>query len=119
MISKEMVCIVCPLGCNLTVSKNGSQCVVEGNKCAKGKSYAIDELSNPLRTVTTTVAVIGAHASRLPVRTSKAFPKDKMLDLMKTLKTLQIKPPVKAGQVLLENIFDTNVNVISSRTLSE
>jgi CxxC motif-containing protein len=118
MESKEMICIVCPIGCSLQVSRDGCGCQVEGNQCAKGKNYAIDELTNPLRTVTTTIATAGANTHRLPVRTDQPFPKDKIMELMKILKQMRVKLPVKAGQVLLENALGTNVNVISSRTLS-
>ena len=117
MTTKEITCVVCPLGCSLKVSMNGSGYNVQGHKCARGKAYAIDELTHPVRTVTTTVTVAGGGAARLPVRTNKAFPKDKMLDLMRVLKTMQVQPPVRVGQVLLENVFNTGVNVVSSRSL--
>ncbi len=34
----ELICIGCPLGCNLTVDMDGSEVVeVKGNTCKKGK----------------------------------------------------------------------------------
>ncbi len=118
MKTKDITCVVCPLGCHLRVSMNGSGYQVQGQKCAKGKAYAIDELTHPVRTITTTVTVVGDGVARLPVRTNKAFPKDRMLELMKVLKTMQVAPPIRVGQVILENALDTGVNVVASRTLA-
>ena len=41
MERKELICIGCPLGCNLTVEMDGGQVVsVNGNTCKRGDDYA-------------------------------------------------------------------------------
>ena len=41
MERKELICIGCPLGCNLTVGMDGGQVVsVNGNTCKRGDDYA-------------------------------------------------------------------------------
>ena len=52
----ELTCIVCPMGCRMTVelSDGGEILSVTGNTCPRGKQYAIDECTHPVRTVTTT-----------------------------------------------------------------
>jgi len=116
MENKEMICIVCPIGCHLNVSAGGAEYVIEGNKCDRGRKYAIDELTNPLRTVTSTVRVKGHGGLRLPVKTDKAFPKGRMLELMRVIKNVEIERPIRIGQIIIGNVLGTQVNIVSSKT---
>ena len=43
---KNLVCIVCPNGCRLTVTE-GENIEVSGAKCPRGKAYAVSEMTNP------------------------------------------------------------------------
>jgi len=117
MDTKELICVVCPLGCRLTVSGNGEVCAVTGNQCERGQKYAVSEMSNPLRTVTSTVKIQGTPARRLPVKTSRAFPKGKMFELMGLLRDITVCPPVKRGQVIVENALNTGIDVVSAKTI--
>lgn len=112
---KEMICIVCPRGCHLAVDEATLE--VLGNSCPKGSEYGKNELTNPMRTVTSSVEIIGGIHSRLPVRTDRAIPKAKMFDIMEELHTHICNAPIKRGQVLIENICNTGANVISSRDM--
>jgi len=100
----------------MTVSVDGVVCSVEGNKCDRGKNYAIDEMTNPLRTVTSTVKIADAEIARLPVKTAQAFPKGKMFELMSALKQVKVKTPVNMGDVILRNALGTNIDVVASRS---
>ena len=54
----QMTCIICPNGCQMTVeSEDGEVLDVEGNRCMRGYIYAQKEITDPTRTVTTTLAV--------------------------------------------------------------
>jgi CxxC motif-containing protein len=117
MKTKEMICIVCPMGCRMTVSVDGKTCSVEGNKCDRGKKYATDEMTNPLRMVTSTVKLVSSEIRRLPVKTAQAIPKGKMFELMKILKQVQVKAPVKMGDVIISNALGTGINVVASRSV--
>ncbi len=117
MSINEMICVVCPIGCHLSVTTEDSDYVVQHNRCKKGRQYAIDELTNPVRTVTSTVKLNSLIATRLPVKTGRAFPKAKMLELMIEIKKVSVKPPVKCGQVILKNALHTGIDVVSTKTI--
>ena len=51
---KELTCIVCPRGCRLKVNDD---MVVTGNACPRGEKYAINELTHPTRTITSSIRV--------------------------------------------------------------
>lgn len=120
MEKREMVCIVCPVGCHLEIledEKNESGYSVLGAACKRGEVYGVKELSNPTRTLTSTVKLIGGAYPRLPVRTDKEIPKDKIFDCMMIINEIKLEVPVKIGQILAENIFGLDVNIISSKSM--
>ena len=52
---KELVCIMCPMGCHLTCQQQGKEIIVSGNNCARGPMFAKAELTNPTRILTALV----------------------------------------------------------------
>lgn len=113
----KLVCINCPRGCHLEANKNGDEIIVTGNTCERGKQYAINELTNPLRTLTTTVAIESELYDRLPVITSKPVPKLEIMNVMKKLKDVKINPPINMGDIIISNINDLDVNIIASKSI--
>ena len=61
---RELTCIGCPLGCQLTVTMGNDEIKVEGNTCPRGEAYAKKEVTNPTRIVTSTVRVEGGTIER-------------------------------------------------------
>ena len=112
----NLICITCPKGCHLTVDEENDYAVT-GNSCPRCAEYARNELLHPVRMITSTVRVQGAAIPRLPVKTDKPLPKEKMFDCMQLINTLNVQAPVKVGQVLAANILDTDVNIVATKTL--
>lgn len=113
----EMICINCPLGCHLTVHKQGEIIEVNGNTCPRGKQYAIDELTNPIRTLTTTIRIKNAIYECLPVISSKPIPKDRIFDVLKVLKDVEVTSPIRINEVIVKNILDLDIDIIASRSM--
>ena len=112
----ELICINCPMGCHLQVDEDNDYAVT-GNTCKRGEAYGRNEIKNPTRVLTTTVAIDGGAHGRMPVRTEQAIPKGKLFDAVEALKAVRLTSPVHCGDVVLENIVGTGVNVIASRDL--
>ncbi len=72
---KELICIICPRGCHLTVDKTAADITVTGNACPRGAAYGKKEVTSPARVITSTVKVEGASHRRLPVKTNGEVPK--------------------------------------------
>lgn len=118
----EKVCIVCPRGCRLTIKEDQSSLkgyTVEGNTCKRGQEYGIKEVTNPTRVLTSTVKLNSSHLNRLPVVTKGGIPKGKLMKSMKIINNLEIETPVKEGDIIIENILDTGIDLISSRTVEQ
>lgn len=117
MKSKEIICIVCPNGCHLEIEKKGDEYVVRGNKCPRGKIYGVKELTNPTRVVTTTVKIKDGKLKMLPVKTRDPIPKNKISVCMRAVDKIEVKPPISVGDVLVQNIAGTHVDLIASRSV--
>ena len=90
---------------------------MKGNQCDRGREYGIKELTNPTRVLTSTVKVNNAHLSRLPIKTRGGIPKNKINECIEEINKVELEAPVKLGQVIIENIQGTGVDVIASRSI--
>lgn len=115
----KLVCINCPRGCHLEVENINGEIKVSGNSCPRGEQYAINEMTNPLRTVTTTIAIESDTYERLPVITSLPVPKDKVMDVVKSLKDVKVKAPIKLGDVIVSNVLGLSSDIIASKTINK
>ena len=57
MEKKHYVCIACPRSCRLTVWEEAGEIKVEGATCKRGEKHGQNEYVNPMRMLTTTVAI--------------------------------------------------------------
>lgn len=119
MEGKEVICIVCPMGCQMEVAEDSSSkgYIVTGNACIRGEKYGIKELTNPTRVLTTTIKLKGSPQKRLPVRTDVPIPKGMIFSCMKVLDNIEAEAPVVMGSVIIENILGTGANIISTRSI--
>ena len=115
-MKKEMICIVCPRGCRLTAGQEEGRITVTGNSCPRGEEYAVNELTNPKRVITSTVQLEGAALCRLPVKTDGGIPKGRIRECMKEINRITVCAPVRAGEVLIPNVLGTGVNVVATRS---
>ncbi len=113
---KELICIVCPKGCHLSVDEENGYSVT-GNGCPRGAEYGKNELTNPMRTVTSTVAITGAAQKRCPVKTNAPIPKAKMFEAVRALDGIVICSPVRVGDVVVKNVAGTDADIICTKTM--
>ncbi|KNY28893.1 DUF1667 domain-containing protein [Pseudobacteroides cellulosolvens] len=111
---KEMTCIICPNGCRLEVIY-GDSLIVKNALCPKGEEYASNELINPVRNLTSTVKVSNGELSLVSVRSNKPVPKEKMFEIMKILKDVELEAPVGFHQIVLKDILGSGADIITTR----
>lgn len=114
-MEKTMTCVACPLGCQLTVTLDGNTVVaVTGNTCKRGDAYARTEISNPVRSLTTTIRCQGGQHPVVPVKSTLPVPKDRMFECMQIINQTVVQAPVEVGQVLIHNILGTDAHIIAT-----
>ena len=112
MKTRKLTCIVCPRGCDLTVSlaNDGSIIDIMGQTCPRGKVYAENECTNPQRTLTTTVASEGGGV--IPVKTSTTIPKSVIFDAMTEISKITAPKDAKIGDILVKNFMETEADLV-------
>ncbi len=118
MTVTNYLCIGCPMGCHLEVEHKEEEIIeIRGSSCKRGKEFAQQEHTDPRRMVTTTVRVLGGLWPKLPVKTTEAIPKGKVVELCKELHRIHPTAPVKMGDIILENALGTGIDVVASRDM--
>ena len=115
-MERKLTCIICPLGCELTVQTDDKKVIlVTGNTCPRGKVYAENECTNPQRTVTSTVRC--DDGGLVSVKTDTTIPKEKMADCMKLINKTVAKLPITIGDIIIEDAFGSKVIATQNRSL--
>jgi CxxC motif-containing protein len=118
-ITEKVICVTCPKGCTLEVTKDGETVISILNGCKRGHEYAKQELTDPRRMVASSVRISGGIHPLLPVYTSAPFPKPRIPELLKALREVEVSAPVKLEQPILENALGTGINVLASREMKK
>ena len=118
MPKKEYTCTACPKGCTVEVEFEDDEILdISGYTCVRGKEYVEDEFHDPRRILTTTVRINNAKYPRIPVRTETGVPKDELNCCLDALKEVELEAPVGVGDVVVENVCGTDIDVVASRSL--
>lgn len=120
-MKRKFTCIICPNGCEMTAELNetGEISSIEGHTCKRGEEYVRQELCHPVRTIATSVLVQGGELPLVSVRLDAPIPKELIFEAMKEIRKLTVTAPVEAGVVLLENLFGTGANVITTKQVKK
>ncbi len=121
MSEVRKVCIVCPKGCELTIKEINPQTrelEVAGNGCKRGIAFAQQEMYHPVRTLQTTIRTSIKGFERIPVKISDSVDKDKIFAIMDVVKKTVVNELLKVGDVVVENIADTGVDLVSTTDMT-
>ena len=108
-MTRDLTCIICPRGCGMKIElgEDGKIISVSGNLCPRGKKYAEDECTNPMRTLTTTAKC--SDGSVVAVRSKGAIPKDKLFEAMAQVNSTVVSLPVSVGDVIIDDFYGTKL----------
>lgn len=120
-MKKNIICIVCPKGCIITVEGEGKEVErIENSNCSRGYDYAINEFTNPCRVLTSSVKLLLCKGRKmLPVRSTKPIPKELLFLCMEKIKKIYIKAPVKLHQVVISDICGTGIDIVTCMPINK
>ena len=114
----EYTCIVCSLSCHLTVSEGQDGTIsVSGNGCKRWEEHGKNEYLNPMRMITSTVAVLNRDEKRLAVISRGEVPKAKLTECLEEIYRTAVKAPISCGDIVLKDVCHTGVDIVSTATL--
>ena len=120
MEKRNLTCIGCPMGCQITVEFEGEEVFsVKGNSCAIGDKYARQEVTHPERTVTSTVIVVGGAKERTSVKTKGNIPKDKIFQCMEDINKVRAQAARQIGDVVIKDERRTGGAGSSTKTCED
>ncbi len=111
---KDLTCIVCPRGCRLHIDDDMN---VTGKFCPRGAQYAISELTNPVRTITTSIRVTNRPYTLVSVKTTNPIPKQKIFDVMKEIDKITVEAPVRIGQIVKTNVLGLDSDIVITKNI--
>lgn len=117
MSTSTIVCITCPKGCTMTVTCDGDAIKVSGNACKRGEKFAQDELTNPMRTICSTVRTAFPEAPVLPCRVSSDIPKGEIMNVMQEINKAVVSEKLHRGDVIIQNVLGLGADVIATSDL--
>lgn len=113
-MTRNLTCIVCPRGCDLTVTlEEGKVISVEGNACRRGLTYAENECTHPVRTVTSTMACEDGRV--IAVKTDMPIPRELVFECMKAINACKAPVGTKIGDVLIEGVLGTDACIVATQ----
>lgn len=104
------ICIMCPMGCPLTVENKDGEIVVTGNTCKRGEVYGKDEFQHPKRAITSLVKVKNGEVAS--VKTTDTVPKERIFDVVKFIGTIVADDCVRIGDIVAKNILGLGVDLV-------
>ncbi|MGI6031552.1 MAG: DUF1667 domain-containing protein [Eubacteriales bacterium] len=113
---KQYTCIICPNGCEITAERNADgKFVFSGALCRRGEEYVRQEMTDPRRTIATSVRVVGGEQPLASVRLTAPIPRGELMRAMEILRSLTLTAPVQPGQIVLSHLLGYDTNVIITR----
>lgn len=109
---KELTCIVCPNSCVLTIEVIDGKIIISGNKCKRGETFALNELSDPKRTISSTVKTVFEDCPVVPVKVSSEIPKTEIFNVMKEINKVVLDKRVGRGYKVIENCLNLNIDIV-------
>jgi CxxC motif-containing protein len=121
MKTKELICIVCPNGCQLEVTYQEKPRIkvisVSNHLCDKGEAWAANELENPVRHIASSILVEKGNFKLVSVRTDEPIPLPSIQQVMKVIKKKRVQAPIAINQVLIQNPAGVSTNIIATRNV--
>ena len=142
---KTITCIICPNGCLLSadVSEPGTDAPVTGTEnprsidspvtgagcprvidgpvtgagCPRGEAYFIQEITDPRRTLASSVLVTDGELPLCSVRLTEPIPIARIPDVMKEIRKMKVEAPLESGTVLIRDVLGLGSNVIATKTI--
>jgi len=119
MKSSKINCFICPNGCEMVVDQNGDNIKVSGNKCTRGEQFARQEVTMPLRILTSSVVASGLSQKMIAVKTSKPIPKRLIPSAMNRIKEIVVDKPVEPGDVIIKDFLNLpGIDLIATRRVN-
>ena len=118
--TREVICILCPVGCRIRVEiEDGEISKIENAGCKRGRDYAEQEIKSPVRDFFTTVRVKDGKIPVVSVRSTAPIPKRMLMRCASELARIVVPAPVRIGDVIVKNIMNLGVDIVATKSVEK
>ena len=115
MRTQNMICVACPMGCEMTATVEGGKVTdLKGHACKRGWAYAEAEVQNPTRGFHSTLKVEGGAVPLASVKSAGPVPKAKLMACAEATRPVTVKAPIAVGDVLIPNVAGTGIDLVAT-----
>lgn len=107
----KITCIICPRSCEITRDEKTNE--IKGYSCLRGKNYAEQEFFQPKRSITSFIRC--QDNTIYSVKTSTPIDKKLIFDLMKIIDGTHPDKHFNIGDIVIENVLGTDVNIVITK----
>lgn len=117
-MNRILTCIGCPMGCQIEVELDdeGKFISSTGWSCNIGKRYAQEEVTAPVRTVTSLMNVTN-RTEPVSVKTAHPIPKGKIFECLAEIRKVNLQAPINIGDIVLKNVCGTNIDIVATKNV--
>lgn len=115
MTKTSLQCKICSVQCNLTIETQDENILITGNNCGRGLDYAKSQISKDKTILKGRCILLKGSMGRLPVISSEPISRDLLDSALELISNTKVLAPVKKDQVIISNILNTSVDIISQR----
>lgn len=116
-MNKEITCVLCPNSCHLKIEYDENTKAITdltGHQCKRAHDFALQEITNPMRTLTFSVLV---EHGVLPLVSTRSEDQIALTDISKytaILKRLRLSAPVMSGDIIYQ---DDTCKIIATKNV--
>ena len=93
-------------------TEDSGEITVTGNSCKRGEKFARQELTDPRRTICSTVATAFREVPVVPCRVSAEIPKDMIFPVMKEIYRARVTKRIGRGEIIIPNVLGIGADII-------
>jgi CxxC motif-containing protein len=114
----HVTCVLCPKGCRIAFERTDEGYHFTGGGCPKGEEYARKEIVNPERILTSTVKTVFPDFPRLPVKTDREIPLERVYEYMKAVNGVCVRTRCLPGEIVSYDLLNTGVNLLATAAMT-
>jgi len=118
-MNKEIMCVLCPNSCHLKIEYDEFTKEITGltgHTCKRAHDFALQEIVDPMRTLTFSVLVEHGDLPLVSTRSQDQIPLTDVAKIVAQLKKIRVSAPVRSGDVVYQ---DGDMKVIATKNIQK
>lgn len=119
-MKRTYICIICPNGCEIEVNYTpGTEDInLSGAGCQRGEAYVRQELTEPKRTISSSIRTAHGELPLASVRLDKPVKREIIPAVMEEIRKIKVEAPVSIGDIVIHDVLGSGSDVIITKNVA-